>query len=350
MTIHPTTLIFGQTSDLHIKSVLEQISFETIPLILDLSKFGTDYVATYKYNDSLSLSIRDKNNNVFDLSSVKKIWWRRPQPFIPEKDLDEKLNSYAIQEMNCFWGGILSSLQYQHIDWFNDFDKHRAMDRKLNQLNLANQIGFLIPETCVTTDSDEAEEFIKKHNNEIIFKSFSGSEDFWQPTRKYDPKDAKFLKTLVNCPVIFQKYIESIAEYRVTIIENKMHIAIKRTESSKYKYDIRIDLSLKYEISTLPLVIEEKLYRFMKLAGLKYGAFDLILSKNHEIFFIEINPAGQFMHIELETGLKISESMAQSLSVNDESERVFSSNKQTTIHFAKGLFADLAVEKISHIS
>lgn len=349
MTIHPSTLIFGQTSDLHIKSVLEGISIDTIPLIIDLSKFGNEYVATYKYNDSLSISIRDKNNNQFNLSSVKKIWWRRPQPFIPKKDLDEKLYSYTIQEMNCFWGGILSSLQHQNIDWFNDFDNHRAIDRKLNQLFLANQVGFLIPDTCVTSDPNEAKDFIKKHNSEIIFKSFSGSEDFWQPTRKYNPKDATLLKSLVNCPVIFQQYIESIAEYRVTVIENDLYIAIKHTKNSKYKYDIRIDLSLKYETSSLPVDIEKKLIKFMNVAGIKYGAFDLILDQNLELFFIEVNPAGQFMHIELETGLKISQRMAQSLSVNDKNERLFPSRKQQTIYNFNGLFADLASEKISHV-
>lgn len=349
MTIYPTTLIFGQTSDLHIKSVLKHISNETVPLIIDLSKFGSDFVTTYKHINPLNLSIRDKNSNIFDLSLVKKIWWRRPQPFFSEKDLDIKLSNYAIQEMNCFWGGILSSLQCQSIDWFNDFDKNKAMDRKLNQLNIASQVGFLIPETCVTNDSIEAEDFIKKNKEEVIYKSFSGSEDFWQPTRKYNPKDAKFLKSLVNCPVIFQRCIESIAEYRVTIIEKDIYVAIKHTKSSRYKYDIRIDLSLKYEISSLPLDIEKKLLKFMNIAELKYGAFDLILSKDKDIFFIEVNPAGQFMHIELETGLKISQRIAQSLSYNDKNERIFHSNKHTEIYSAKGLFADLAFEKINHI-
>jgi hypothetical protein len=347
MKIYPSCIIFGEASDIHIKTVISKLDQGTIPLIIDLSKFGKEFVATYENSDKgMKISIRDKTGNIFDFSKVKYVWWRRPQPFSPVKHLNKKLAGYAIREMNCFWGGILASLN--EAVWFNDFDNHRCMDRKINQLNLAYKIGFVVPATCITSDSIMANNFIEKHK-EVIFKSFAGSEDFWQPTRLFKEGYGKYLDTLINCPVIFQEFIDSIGEYRVTVIADNIFTALKKTTNSRYKYDKRIDLSLKYEKANLPSEIESKLFEFMKQAGLKYGAFDLIHSKSGEVYFIEINPAGQFIHIENETAMPISGCLANCFSDNTQINR-FSELEKLPLSEANGLFSHLADEKIQHLN
>jgi hypothetical protein len=51
----------------------------------------------------------------------------------------------------------------------------------------------------------------------------------------------------------------------------------------------------------------------MKRLGLVYGAIDLRLTPEGRYIFLEINPAGQFLHIEYATGQPIAAALAQSL-------------------------------------
>ena len=48
-------------------------------------------------------------------------------------------------------------------------------------------------------------------------------------------------------------------------------------------------------------------------AGLLYGAFDLIVTPEGEHVFLELNPNGQYLWIELITGASLSEAMADLL-------------------------------------
>jgi len=114
--------------------------------------------------------------------------------------------------------------------------------------------------------------------------------------------------------VIFQEFIDPDCEYRVTVINDVLFVARKDTRNSKYKYDTRIDCILRHEAACLPAQVEDQLLRFMEIADIRYGAFDLIFSKAGDFYFIEVNPAGQFLYIEKETGLDISAAMGNALS------------------------------------
>ena len=47
--------------------------------------------------------------------------------------------------------------------------------------------------------------------------------------------------------------------------------------------------------------------------GLVFGTIDLKVADNGELFFLEINPQGQFLYIEIRTGLPISKALADFL-------------------------------------
>lgn len=349
MLISPSTLIFGESGDIHVTAVLSKLSDSTVPLLIDFSRFGKDFVATYVTHDGKPIcSIRDKLGNSFVLDSVEKVWWRRPQPFLPDEILGRNLQHYVAEECRCFWGGVLSSIS--GATWFNHYDRHRIIDRKLTQLNIATQAGFKIPDTCVTSDKVLALKFLEKHSYRAIYKSFSGSEDFWQPTRPYLKEYERHLACLVACPVIFQELIDAECEYRVTVINDRVFVARKETRKSRYKYDTRIDCALRHEVSSLPLEIEKQLLRFMEFAEIRFGAFDLILSTAGEIYFIEINPAGQFLYIEEETGMDISEAMGAALS--SEQGCVIDSNHDTEsidLSCTENIFAHIVEHRVSHI-
>jgi glutathione synthase/RimK-type ligase-like ATP-grasp enzyme len=56
----------------------------------------------------------------------------------------------------------------------------------------------------------------------------------------------------------------------------------------------------------LPPEVHERCVRLVEQLELCYGAIDMILTPDGRYVFLEINPSGQYLWIEQETGLPIS--------------------------------------------
>ena len=67
---------------------------------------------------------------------------------------------------------------------------------------------------------------------------------------------------------------------------------------------------MKWEAMALPEVIASRCRDLIHALGLNFGCIDLIVRPDGEYVFLECNPNGQWLWIELETGQKISESIA----------------------------------------
>lgn len=55
----------------------------------------------------------------------------------------------------------------------------------------------------------------------------------------------------------------------------------------------------------------------MAAVGLRYGAFDFRVDRDGAPWFLECNPEGQYLWIEIETGLAISRAIAFALAGRD---------------------------------
>jgi len=51
----------------------------------------------------------------------------------------------------------------------------------------------------------------------------------------------------------------------------------------------------------------------MNIMGLRYGAFDFIVDKSGDYFFLECNPSGQWLWLEKVTDVNISQAVANEL-------------------------------------
>jgi hypothetical protein len=70
---------------------------------------------------------------------------------------------------------------------------------------------------------------------------------------------------------------------------------------------------LKFYETIIPQNIETMCIALVKKLNLRFGAIDMIKDKNGNFVFLEINPNGQWVWIENETGLKISEALIDEL-------------------------------------
>ncbi|MDO8729228.1 MAG: hypothetical protein Q7K26_05100 [bacterium] len=104
------------------------------------------------------------------------------------------------------------------------------------------------------------------------------------------------------CPGIYQELIEKKYELRITVIGNAVIPAKLDSQKFGATVDWRYDTDggeKTLSAMTIPDEIAEKCKLFCKKMKLNFGAFDFIVTKDDEYYFLEVNPAGQFLWIEV---------------------------------------------------
>ncbi len=107
--------------------------------------------------------------------------------------------------------------------------------------------------------------------------------------------------------------LEKDFELRITVVGDKVFPAKVNSQSTmSTKIDWRRD-RLKFEKAYLPPEIESHCVKLIKLFDLKFGAIDMVKTQSGEYIFLEMNPNGQWVWIEADTGLKISDEIIKFL-------------------------------------
>ena len=115
-----------------------------------------------------------------------------------------------------------------------------------------------------------------------------------------------------------QEYIDKQFELRITIVGCEVFackIDSQCMDEDKGKVDWRqgYDYGLKHEPFDLPAPVADFCRSFLQEMHLHFGCFDFIVTPDGKYVFLECNPNGQWLWIELLTGQKISEAIAECL-------------------------------------
>jgi hypothetical protein len=256
------------------------------------------------------------NFSIDGINSFKSVWFRRTKlPDFSEFTIQEQ--EFLLSEYDSFLKNIFNIINSEK--WLSIPNNIYRAENKLLQLNYAKSLGFNIPKTLISTNPIQIKNFFYSNNEKIILKPFYNSKLFTDNKTKLlftnlvRKEDIINLENLEITPTIFQEYIEKEIEYRITVVDNDIFIAsVDSQKNNKTKIDWRRE-NLKFSKNDLPENIKSKCVSLVKKLGLKFGAIDLIKDINNEYFFIEINPNGQWVWIETDTELKISESIIKYL-------------------------------------
>ncbi|NDO88362.1 MvdC/MvdD family ATP grasp protein [Cellulosimicrobium composti] len=253
-----------------------------------------------------------------DATSLRAVWWRRPQPFVVHDDVRSPQDrGFAVGEIAAAVAGLWSCLP---ATWVNDPDRDEAGSRKMWQLQVAARLGLRVPRTCMTNDPARAREFLHREPGRVIFKPFGGTPATWRETRPVREADLDLLESVRYAPVIFQEAVAG-SDVRVTIVGTQVFAAELRTEESGYAYDFRVDTHhCPTAAHDLPAPVSAGLLRLMEVLGLWYGAVDLRCTPEGDYVFLEINPAGQWLFVEYATGQPIAAALAALLARLDREE------------------------------
>lgn len=253
-----------------------------------------------------------------DCETFGSVWFRL-KPVIPLPSwgpLEASASVFAQGE----WRTVLRSFNMflSGARWVNAVEPQTIISSKLRQLNLAASIGFRIPDTTVTNNPTHILNMFAVHKR-LVYKALNG---FVFPdqtgilTKEIKKEDVlSSPEAIKRAPGIYQEFVEKDYELRVTVVGDKVFPALVRTPRTG---DGAIDwrhahFENIFELCTLDQQISDKLLRFQREAGLRFAAYDLIMDPTGQCFFLECNPAGQFLWLENSLGLPIIDTVAREL-------------------------------------
>jgi glutathione synthase/RimK-type ligase-like ATP-grasp enzyme len=256
-----------------------------------------------------------------DLGEVKSVYYRRPElPDFKGIQLGEGEKQFWCNEIYYTLEGLYKILRDKF--WVSPVFAIREAENKIYQIILAQELGFTVPSSLVTTIPNKAMAFIKNNSDNCIIKPIKAGliKDRDNPqiifTSKLGKSQINSLERVTNCPTYFQENIQKHADLRVTVVENQVfsaQINSQAYEETKIDWRNGENISLKYSSIELPITLRQKCLELTKRLSLTYGAIDFIFDENGEFIFLEINPNGQWGWIEKRLKLGICNAIVDSL-------------------------------------
>ncbi|MDQ6942791.1 MAG: hypothetical protein M3169_09820 [Candidatus Eremiobacteraeota bacterium] len=310
-------LILAEESDPHaaaVKLVIER-EHDVRCIVLDTAHYPkTTYISSRIDRGSSTLVLDD--GRVIATSDIRSVWRRR----VLSHEIDADLSDAAAREVSrrdtrAGLEGFLLGLQRLGCPTINDPIRESAGLNKAYQLTIARELGLPIPPTLISNDEARVLEFVHdvwSRGSAVVFKGFHAPQHVLVSTKRFLPDDTARLGALQYAPAIFQEFIGG-ANLRVTVIDDHVFAAEVLVSVAGAEVDWRLEVYNDVRPYTLERAAERDLIELVRAFGLRYAAIDLKLSGRGELYFLEANPWGQFLFVEIQTGQPISRAIANSL-------------------------------------
>jgi glutathione synthase/RimK-type ligase-like ATP-grasp enzyme len=306
-------VVTSHERDEHAAGVVGRLRSTGHPVALvDTAAYPQRTTLSLHYDGAYTRGVLTSDGQPIRVEEVGAVWWRRPQPYELDPELDASASSFAFTECHEAISGMWHSLD---AAWVNPPASDEVAHHKPLQLARAQEVGLQVPRTLVTNDPDEARSFVDSLGpGRTVYKTFVATEENWRETRLVRSDEIALLDAVRLAPVIFQEYVEAEADLRVTVIGDQLWPTRIVPGRGSYAVDYRMDLgAAEFSPTHLPDDVAEKLMLLMKRLDLVYGAVDLRRTAEGEHVFLEVNPAGEWLFVEERTGQPLTEAMADLL-------------------------------------
>lgn len=233
-----------------------------------------------------------------------KIWVRKLKVDINLTNFQDeneiKVSLDLARDINEF----LNSLEYFNTNSNVWFTKYQQNFNKIKTLLIAQEVGFNIPKTIITNKLKSIRKFKTKYkkvlSKTLSFNSFLNinSKAYLNYVELIEDTTFELLNEVDILPSLVQQYIEKAYEVRTVVIGKEIFsMALFSQNDNQTKIDFRkynFKAPNRYIPYKLPDTVEEKILVLMDKLKLNTGSIDFIVSPEKEIFFLEVNPEGQF--------------------------------------------------------
>jgi hypothetical protein len=296
-----TIVIIAPDNDTHasvIKRVLDT-DFATEAVIWDTSHLPANDFLTFRPQASDGLLRLNLSGRVLRSGDIHSIWWRRPNGFNLSKDIcDEKVARFCTNEYSALLHGALASLT---IPIVNTPHAESLANRKPFQLTMAQKSGLDTPNTLISNDPGQVRAFWEENHRDCIYKTLTPISDRFCETRRLIEEDLSHLDKLCHAPIIVQERIQGF-DVRINVIGSQVFAASVKTNIREAQTDWRLDLACKWEEYELNSNVKFALRSLLSELGLHYGCIDMRVQPDGRNVFLEVNPSGQFLFVEIDTG------------------------------------------------
>ncbi|MFA6241782.1 MAG: hypothetical protein WC655_12690 [Candidatus Hydrogenedentales bacterium] len=252
------------------------------------------------------------------------VWYRRPERLEDERFSGSPEGQYVLDEWAAALEGFLAHIPKAR--WMNHPSCNAAASRKLEQLSTAQILGLRVPDTLLTQNESKLRKFFADHNGRVVVKPLSTG----YIKRSGEQTDSLIYSNLVPeaflhsledlslCPTLFQQFIDKKSDVRITVVDEDM-IAVELCgldDNGVQLCDIRRNnmKGVSYSRVPLPPDVQSSLAALVRNYGLRFAAIDMVVSRDGEWYFLEVNPNGQWAWLDLALGPRIAESFVKAFS------------------------------------
>ena len=306
-------LILTNSYDLHADIVEHKLRDSSArPFRINQDEFPRDFTIELSYGDhGLSGVIRHlPTDDSIEMSTIGAVWTRKPAPFsFLSDDLSSQEKAFSHAETKHLFFSLLYSLD---CFWMNHPKAVRAALWKGEQLQRAAAMGFRVPRSLITNNPDAVRQLRRSINGPMVVKTMSSATLSAEEVKLEERHYGSLMTTLLTdeywdaidsvreLPCLFQEYIEKSYELRVTVVGERVFAArIDSQQDARTAVDYRnFSVEIPYSAASLPIDVVRRCRDFVKSYGLAFGALDLIMTPDGELYFLENNPGGQFLFVE----------------------------------------------------
>lgn len=246
-----------------------------------------------------------------DASEIEAVWWRRPRPYVVDEALSPPFATYATTQVHAALSGAWGSLK---AGWMNDPWRDERAGHKPTQLAAAAVAGLTVPPTLITSAPADARAFLEELGDRpVIQKPLRATEASLRPTRLVTESDRDRLDDLRLAPAILQAYVAG-TDIRVTAAGSRLFATAIDVRHTSSPQDFRPAFAqARVSPCELPAAVAAGIRSLLLDLGLRYAALDFRRTDEGQYFFLESNPAGQWLFLEDRTGQPITRAVAEAL-------------------------------------
>lgn len=314
-----SVLILTQDFDPTVDPVVRSLAARDARVVrVDVSYFPRTLTFTTSDFDGERQLLRHCDREV-RLDRLSGVWYRRPTAFKFDDEMEEPERDFAHREASHGIGGILRATDCL---WVNRPDLDAVAELKPYQLKLAKQVGMRVPRTLLTNDPQEVAALLRTADRPIVYKALTGGLVHYPGafpsglfTTVVGGEITEHLDRVRHTMCMFQEYVQKSYEVRLTVIGNTFFpVTISSQDHEATKVDWRHEDHLPYgDYRPLPERVVKQVQAFLAELGVVYAAVDFIVTPDGEYVFLEANPDGQFMWMQHELGLPMSDCIADLL-------------------------------------
>lgn len=296
-------LILGSPQDphaVHIYQALMQVGVTVA--YLDLRQFPSKLRMSWQPDTGEGRFILPEGPQL-QFKEIKSVFWRSiGQVHVhPLKEIEQQRIAYQDTLST-----VRSLLQICPARWINSWQAYQSHQEKPLQLYQAKQLGLTIPDTLISNDPHQVQEFVQSQEKAIFKPVYGGAHPQIVTQEHLDGR--RLSQVLSISPVTIQAYVPG-TNIRSYVIGESVYSAEIRTRALDFREDRQAELlPLK-----VPPVIEAQCRAIAQKCLLRWTAIDWRLTPAGEYVFLEANPSPMFIHFENKTGFPITQELLKIL-------------------------------------